>query len=165
MNLQLNDTTRFQQSVNLEQKLTEYTERFKNASDAVQTRMLQDINRELDKLERESNAHVQDPPEFTGRCTYGRGGSRRLTAAEIAENELAKNDKLTKRDNGNRWASTIETVDLTISNQSVEEVIVVVAWTPEKVSAQVNQSKASNRVLIQQTKAQTSVQIELPRST
>lgn len=148
MNLQLNDNARFQQSVDLELKLAEYTERFKNASDAVQSLMIQEINRELDKLENNSHAHIQDPRELTGRRTHRGGGPRRLTAAEKAEKELAKNDK-SEKIGGNRTGSIVDLTTSTASQTSqqlaienepllmrddLDDMIVVAPWPREKGS-------------------------------
>ena len=57
--------------------------------------MFREINRELDILDKEEYniANVLDPPEMRGRRTFGRGGQRQLTAAEIIEKELQQNDK------------------------------------------------------------------------
>ena len=73
-------------------------------------KMLQEINRELDMLAREEryNADVQEPPEVINcRRTYGKGGWRQLTAAELVE-EMERNDK-----QGASQPLTIMIVDLT----------------------------------------------------
>ena len=111
LNLELNDATDISQTISLEEKLAECTECFRAARDPVKAKMLQEINRELDMLTREErcNADVQDPPEMINRRrTYGKGGPRRLTAAEIVEKEMEKNDK-----QGSSQPSAITIVDLT----------------------------------------------------
>ena len=111
LNLELNDATDASQTISLEEKLAEYTQRFRAAPDSVKAKMLQEINRELDMLTREEryNADVQDPPEMINRRrTYGKGGPRRLTAAEIVEKEMERNDK-----QGASQPSAIRIVDLT----------------------------------------------------
>ena len=67
-------------------------EQFASATDAQWHRMLTDLNAQLDRQEYRSSATILDPPELNGRRTFGRGGTRRLTAAEIAEKELRRND-------------------------------------------------------------------------
>ena len=66
LNSELNDATNRSQTISLEEKLAEYTDRFSAAPDAVKAKMLQEINRELDMLAREEryNVSVQDPPEM-----------------------------------------------------------------------------------------------------
>ena len=111
LNSDLNDAADRCQTINLEEKLAEYTKCFSVAPDAVKAKMLQEINRELDMLAREERyiADVQDPPEMINRRrTYGKGGPRRLTAAEIVEKEMKRNDK-----QGASQRSPITIVDLT----------------------------------------------------
>src|SRR2546423_2155046 len=93
---QLNEKERKKQSLDLEGKLAQLTERFSEASDAVKARLLKDIDRELDVLQTAAISTAQDPPEFKGRRTHRKGGPRKLTAAEIAEKDLAKNDRQSK---------------------------------------------------------------------
>ena len=104
---QLNDTTRTRQSLDLQEKLAQLLEKFPSASDAAQATLLQDIDRKLKALEQSSTA--QDPQELKGRRTFGRGGPRQLTAAEIAEKELAKSD----RDGASKRPTNLEFIDLT----------------------------------------------------
>ena len=73
---------------------------FKNAPEAVQSRMLRELNQALDMLAQEERrvADVQDPRELTGRGhTNGRAGPRRLIASEIAEKELEQLNKQMKQ--------------------------------------------------------------------
>jgi len=105
---QLNDTTRTRQSLDLQEKLAQLLEKFPSASDAAKATLLQDIDRKLNALEQSTTA--QDPQELKGRRTFGRGGPRRLTAAEIAEKELAKSD----RDRTSKRAANLEFIDLTV---------------------------------------------------
>ena len=97
----LNDAARNTQALSLEEKLLEFNNRFNVASDAVRARMLQEIDRGMHMLTREEYniARIQDPPEMEGRRwrTFGKGGPRRLTAAEIVENELKRNDRRASR--------------------------------------------------------------------
>ena len=58
--------------------------------------MLQEIDREMHLLDQEEKriANIQDPPQMRGpRRTFGQGGTRRLTQAEIAEKELERSDR------------------------------------------------------------------------
>jgi hypothetical protein len=96
INNHLIDTIRRQQSLLFDQKLADFGERFRNAPDSVQSRMLSELNRELDLMKREEQyqAEVQDPPQMTeARRTFGKGGKRRRTAAEQVQKELEQNDK------------------------------------------------------------------------
>jgi len=96
INNYLIDTTRHQQSLLFDQKLADFGERFRNAPDSIQSRMLSELNRELDMMEREEQhqAEIQDPPQMTeARRTFGKGGKRRLTGAEEVQKELEQNDK------------------------------------------------------------------------
>lgn len=133
LNMHLNDATRRQQAVLLEDKLTQFGERFKTAPDSVKSRMLNELDRELNMMEREerNNAEVQDPPEMSGRRTSGKGGKRRLTAAERAEKELERNDKGSRQHQQGSIQSApdisaITVIDLTGSTPSN---------TPQRISA------------------------------
>ena len=90
---QLNNMERKKLSLDLEAKLAQIIERFPKASDAVKTALLKDIDLELEMLDTAAISTVQDPPEFKGWWIYGKGGPWKLTAAEIAEKELEKNDR------------------------------------------------------------------------
>jgi hypothetical protein len=92
----LNDMMRLRQSISLEEKLAQLSSQFAGASDAVKARMLHGLDHELISNEKEQYniAMIQDPPELRARRTFGRGGKRRSTAAEMAEKELAKNDRI-----------------------------------------------------------------------
>ena len=94
---QLNEVESKKQSLDLEAKLAEMMERFPKASDAVKAALLKDIDLELQRLDKAATSTTQDPPQFKGPRTYGKGGSRKRTAAEIAETELDKNDRVAKR--------------------------------------------------------------------
>jgi len=104
---QLNDAGRKKQSLDLEAKLAQVIEKFPKAPDTLKAALLKDIDRELDLLDTATISTPQDPPEFKGQRIYGKGGPRKLTAAEIAEKELAKNDRQTKR------STNLQVVDLT----------------------------------------------------
>jgi hypothetical protein len=56
---------------------------------------LHELKRGRQILERErcNTASIQDPPALTGRRTYGQGGIRQRTAAELADDELRRNDR------------------------------------------------------------------------
>ena len=58
INIRLNDSTRLQQSITLEEKLVQYSERFKNAPNGAKDHMLHEINRKLDRLGREEDLHA-----------------------------------------------------------------------------------------------------------
>ena len=59
--------------------------------------MYHELSREVDMLKQEEQREdeVQDPPEMTGSCTFGRGRPCRKTGAEWAMKELERADKLT----------------------------------------------------------------------
>ena len=86
----LNDTARNTQTVQLEEKVIALNQHFEKASDAVRARVLQEIQHGMDILDQEQrNVNIiQDPPSMRGRRTYGHGGKRRSTGAEIADKEL-----------------------------------------------------------------------------
>lgn len=114
-NVQSNNSVRISQTISLEERMMQYHERFDKATDSVRARMLHEIDNELNMLDKECEP-VEDPPEMHGRRrTYGQGGSRRQTAAEIAERELQQNDKQTstRRIQQQSLVSEIEIVDLT----------------------------------------------------
>ena len=104
---QLNDTTRTRQSLDLQEKLAQLLEKFPSASDAAKATSLQDIDRKLNALEQSTAA--QDPKELKGQRTFGKGGPRQLTVAEIAEKELAKSD----RDGTSKRPTNLGFIDLT----------------------------------------------------
>lgn len=91
--MHLNDEVRQSQIITLEQRFLQIEEQFSSATDAERHRMLADLNTQLDQQEYRSSAAILDPPELNGRRTFGRGGTRRLTAAEIAEKQLRRNDR------------------------------------------------------------------------
>ena len=88
---------RSSQALNLQEKLLEFNNQFNDASDAVRARMLQEMDHELHMLTREEEniSRIQDPSEIRGRRgrTFGKGGLRRYTAAEIVERGLKRSDK------------------------------------------------------------------------
>ena len=88
---------RSSQALNLQEKLLEFNNQFNDASDAVRARMLQEMDHELCMLTREEEniSRIQDPSEIRGRRgrTFGKGGLRRYTAAEIVERGLKRSDK------------------------------------------------------------------------
>ncbi len=94
--------------------MLQFNEQFDNAPDIVRNRMLGGLNAQLALEEHRSTAAIRDPPEMNGRRRrmFGRGGTRRLTGAEIAEKELQRNDKLpvTKESS----VMSVAAIDLTI---------------------------------------------------
>ena len=119
LNLQLNDAARLSQSIDLEECLLRYTEEFKDASDTVRHRILQDLNHKLDLLASAKYAVIQDPQQLmNGRRTHRRGGQRQLTGAEIAERNLQKEAEQPTE-------SGITIVDLT--SRRIEEEITVIS--------------------------------------
>ena len=88
---------RQRQSLDLESKLVEMMERFPKAPDAVKAALLKDIDLKLETMDKAATSTNQDPPQFKGPRTYGKGGRRIRTAAEFAEKELEKNDRIGKR--------------------------------------------------------------------
>jgi len=99
--LTLSNVVRNTQEISLEEKLLEFRERFTTASEIIRARMLQEMDRGISMLiqEEQNINRIQDPPELSGRrrYTFGKGGPRRSTAAEIVEKELHKRDKEASR--------------------------------------------------------------------
>ena len=93
LNVYLNDEVRLSQTITFEQKFSQIEEQFARATDAECHRILTDLNAQLDQQTNSSSAAILDPPELSGRRTFGRRGAHRLTAAEIAEKELQRNDR------------------------------------------------------------------------
>jgi len=122
----LNDAARNTQALSLEEKLLEFNNRFNVASDAIHARMLQEVDRGMYMLTREEQniARIQDPPEMEGRRwrTFGKGGPRRLTAAEIVENELKRNDRGMPRPQQQHTESETSIIDLTSSSATSRQV-------------------------------------------
>lgn len=98
----LNEAESKRQSLDLEAKLAEMMERFPKASDAVKAALLKGIDLELETLDKAAMSMNQDPPQFEGPRTYGKGGRRIRTAAEIVEKKLEKNDRIAKRSTHHR---------------------------------------------------------------
>ena len=94
LNLQLNDAAHLSQTTDLEECLMRYTEEFKDASDAVRHQILRELNGKLNLLVTAKHGVIEDPPQLThGRRTHGKGGSRQLTGAEIAEKKPEKRSR------------------------------------------------------------------------
>ncbi len=112
LNVALNSVARDSQTLIFEERFGRFSERFGNASDAVRAHMLREFNRGLELLDKEENniASIRDPPEMTGPRTFGRGGPRQFTAAEMVERELQKIDRPVLQQS---TASEIQIVDLT----------------------------------------------------
>ena len=81
------------QTITLEQRFLQIEEQFASATDPGSIECSPILNAQLDRQEYHSSAAILDPPELNGRRTFGRGGTRRLTAAEIAKKELRRNDR------------------------------------------------------------------------
>ena len=99
-NRQLNDASQRQQELLFEAKLAEFNERYRQSRSATaRSHMYHELTREVDMLEQEEQREdeVQDPPEMTGPRTFGRGGPRRKTGAELAMEELEKCNKPTSQ--------------------------------------------------------------------
>src|SRR5436190_19140033 len=75
---------------------------------SVTSNTLHKLTREVDMLKQEEQREdeVQDPPEMTGPCTFGRGPHRK-TGAELAMKELERHDKLTSRFGNQKQTSTL----------------------------------------------------------
>ena len=110
LNSHLNNITLDSQRINLEQQLHRLLETFDQAPEHLRSDALHNIELQLVQLDKLIHIHVQDPPELTGRRTFGRGGPRRLTAAEIAEQQLHRQDKTPRQQSAQ---SHIPIVDLT----------------------------------------------------
>ena len=95
----LNDTARNTQTIQLEEKVIILNQHFEKASDNVRAHVLQEIQHGMDILDQEQrNVNIiQDPSSMRGRRTYGRGGKRLPTGAEIADKELRDQQKLAEK--------------------------------------------------------------------
>ena len=93
----LNDTARDMQTTNLEEKVVRFNERFAKASDAGRGLILKEMDRVMKVLDQEEHntLTIQDPPSMQGRRTFGKGGKRLQTGAEIAEKELQREQQTT----------------------------------------------------------------------
>jgi hypothetical protein len=116
----LNDAVRNNQALSLKEKLLEFSNQFNIVSDTERARTLQEVNRGMHVLAREEQniARIQDPSELRGRRgrTFGKGGPRRLTAAEIVEKELKRDDREAPRPRQQSTRSERLVVDLTRSS-------------------------------------------------
>jgi hypothetical protein len=110
LNSHLNTTALDSQRINLEQQLHRLLETFDQAPEHLRSDALRNIEFQLTQLDKLIHIHTQDPPELTGRRTFGRGGPRRLTAAENAEQQLRRQNKTPRQPSAQ---SHISTVDLT----------------------------------------------------
>jgi hypothetical protein len=95
LNEELNYQTRVSQTINFEEKISQYIETYRTTTSPIRSKMYHELDRQFTMLEREQRyiTNLQDPPEMTTRRTFGRGGRRLLTAAERAEKKLERNDK------------------------------------------------------------------------
>jgi hypothetical protein len=116
LNSHLNNTALDSQRINLEQQLHRLLETFDQAPEHLRSDALRNIELQLTQLDKFIHIHVQDPPELTGRRTFGRGGPRRLTAAENAEQQFHRQDKMPRQSPAQ---SHIPTVDLTSPQRSL----------------------------------------------
>ena len=112
---QLNDAERKKQSLDLTAKLAQISESFAKAPDNVKAELLQDVDLKLNVLNKALISTPQDSPEFKGRKTYGKGGSRKLTAAELAEKDLINNDRQAKE------SVNLQIIDLTSSEETLSQ--------------------------------------------
>ena len=112
---QLNDDAHNSQLNCLQKRLNDYIKRFKAALDFVQTRMLNEINRELNFMTREERyiAVIQDLSEMSDtRRTFDRGDSRRLTEAETAKKALQRNDRQIQKQPTKSAATIVKTANV-----------------------------------------------------
>jgi hypothetical protein len=110
LNSHLNNTALDSQRINLEQQLHRLLETFDQVPEHLRNDTLHNIELQLTQLDKLIHIHVQDPPELTGRRTFGRGGPRRLTAVENAEQQLHRQNKTPRQPSAQ---SHISTADLT----------------------------------------------------
>jgi histidine ammonia-lyase len=96
----LNDTARRSQTMQLEEKIINLNQHFQNTSNAVRARYLQEFQHGIDLLKQEQQKVniIQDPPSMRCRRTYGRGGKRLPTGAEIVDKELQDQQKSAERE-------------------------------------------------------------------
>jgi hypothetical protein len=130
-NPQLNEATWDNQLLSLEEGIARIQQQFRRANEAARGQLLMDMNRHEATLEREQQKliKIQDPPEMRKPRghTFGQGGRRRPTGAEIAEKELEQYDRAVTR---RRVESAIPT---NINTESqVADVIIVEPWPVEK---------------------------------
>jgi len=94
LNEELNYRARVSQTINFEEKVSQYLETYRTAASPVRSRIYHELDRQSTMLKREQRyiINLQDPPEMAARRTFGKGGQRLLTAAERAEKKLKRND-------------------------------------------------------------------------
>lgn len=117
-NRQINEASRLAQTHLFEDKLAQMLEEYRDANSAVKGKILDEISRGVNMIRNEKHRHeeLQDPPEIQGNRTFGRGGLRKKTAAELAVARLEKEDRLPSRENhiiGASSAPQIPIMDLT----------------------------------------------------
>jgi hypothetical protein len=145
-----------------EDKPAQIIEEYQGANDAVKGKTLDEISRGVNMIRNEKRRHeeVQDPPEIQGICTFGRGGLRKKTAAELAVAQLEKEDKLPSQENHNIGASSapqIPIVNLSSApstpncmQQNSRSVIATISPSREPVRTQ-NRPLVLSRVLLPPT--------------
>src|SRR5579859_4193618 len=96
-NHQINEASRCERTHLFEDKLTQMLDQYRSAGSVVQGTIINVINDGIELIRREKRQHeeVQDPPEIQGNRTYGRGGPRKRTGAELAVARLKKGDRPT----------------------------------------------------------------------
>lgn len=97
-NRQLNNASQRRQELLFEAKLAEFNELYRQSRSATaRNHIYHELIREVDILKQEERREneVQDPPEMTGPRTFGKGGPRRKTGAELVMKELKRHDKPT----------------------------------------------------------------------
>ena len=110
----LNNTARTQQTVHLEEKFVQLSQKYSTATDAVRAQILQNVERGIESLDKEQHniETIQDPRSMRVRRTYGRGGKRLRTGGEMADYFLrdlqkqAEREQLQKKASHDQIAST-----------------------------------------------------------
>jgi len=126
INCQLNEASQRRQDLLFEVKLAEFNERYRQSRSATaRSRIYHELTREIDILEQEERREdeVQDPPEMKGPRTFGRGGPRRKTAAELAMKELERHDRPTLRPQHQSQPSTSRQLNCQLAPASAKNIV------------------------------------------
>jgi len=115
----LSDSIRSTQNANLEERMQRVHDLFQVSDEAQRAALLSAVDSQMAILEVENHRiqSVQDPPELRGKRTFGRGGKRMRTLAEVAERTLAQSDRIESSTN------RVEVVDLVTPSSSPQRPI------------------------------------------
>lgn len=128
LRIQLNNITRTNQMIQLEEKIVAFGNHFQTTSDSIRAQILKKMDDGIHQLEQEERnlTFIQDPPQLRGRRTYRQGGRRLQTGGERADKELQHQDQMAGKEIRDEIIvaqyippnqSNIPSIDLTSSNR------------------------------------------------